>query len=185
MAGGARPASRSGRRAASPPRARTRRAGQGDSRHILYQSLDKLRIVDIETGETRTVPLDLKWTPAVPTTRVVVHAGKLARHEGADAATNVDVIIDGNRITSVVPHADAQSHQAQVVDASNLTVMPGLTEFHSHLQKDFGERRAARGWRSASRRSAVPAIRPTRRSRIARPTRPACVPARASTAPAT
>jgi Tol biopolymer transport system component len=30
----------------------------GDSHHILYQSLDKLRIVDIETGETRTVPLD-------------------------------------------------------------------------------------------------------------------------------
>src|SRR5206468_500232 len=26
-----------------------------------------------------------------------------------------------------------------VVDASNLTVMPGLTEFHSHLQPDFGE----------------------------------------------
>ena len=25
-----------------------------------------------------------------------------------------------------------------MVDASNLTVMPGLTEFHSHLQKDFG-----------------------------------------------
>ena len=26
---------------------------QGDSRHILYQSLDTLRILDIETGETR------------------------------------------------------------------------------------------------------------------------------------
>jgi hypothetical protein len=25
-----------------------------------------------------------------------------------------------------------------VVDASDLTVMPGLTEFHSHLQKDYG-----------------------------------------------
>src|SRR6266446_9128050 len=50
---------------------------QGDSRHILYQSLDKLRIVDVETGDTRTIPLDLKWTPAVPTTHVVIHAGKL------------------------------------------------------------------------------------------------------------
>ena len=38
---------------------------QGDSRHILYQSLDKLRIVDVESGETRTVPLDLQWTPAI------------------------------------------------------------------------------------------------------------------------
>ena len=33
---------------------------QGDSRHILYQSLDKLRIVDVETGDTRTIPLDLR-----------------------------------------------------------------------------------------------------------------------------
>ena len=28
--------------------------------------------------------------------------------------------------------------KAEVVDASDLTVMPGLTEFHSHLQKDYG-----------------------------------------------
>ena len=48
-------------------------------------------------------------------------------------------MIDGNRITSVVPHADANHAGRQVVDASNLTVMPGLIEFHSHLQKDFGE----------------------------------------------
>ena len=32
-----------------------------------------------------------------------------------------------------------------MVDASNLTVMPGLTEFHSHLQKDFGEAQG-RAW---------------------------------------
>src|ERR1700716_2847421 len=37
----------------------------GDSRRLLYQSIDKLRIVDIETGATETVPLDLTWTPAV------------------------------------------------------------------------------------------------------------------------
>ena len=110
----------------------------GDSRHILYQSLDTLRIVDIETGETRTVPLDLKYTPAVPTTHLVVHAGKLVDMKSPTARANVDVVIDGNRITSVVPHADA-NHSGQVVDASNLSVMPGLTEFHSHLQPDFGE----------------------------------------------
>ena len=55
----------------------------GDSRHILYQSLDKLRIVDIETGDVRTVPLDLKYTPAIPTGRLVVHAGKLVDMKSA------------------------------------------------------------------------------------------------------
>ena len=118
---------------------------QGDSRHILYQSLDKLRIVDIETGETRTVPLDLKWTPAVPTGHVVVHAGKLIDMKSATPRTNVDVIIDGNKITSVVAHAEANHASGQVVDASGLTVMPGLVEFHSHLQPDYGESQG-RAW---------------------------------------
>ena len=118
---------------------------QGDSRHVLYQSLDKLRIVDIETGETRTVPLDLKYTPAVPTGHIVVHAGALVDMKSPQARTNVDVLIDGNKIVSVVPHADANHAGGHVVDASNLTVMPGLIEFHSHLQPDFGEA-AGRAW---------------------------------------
>jgi hypothetical protein len=51
--------------------------------------------------------------------------------------TNVDITIDGNRIVSVAAHSDAAHVKARVVDASALTVMPGLTEFHSHLQKDY------------------------------------------------
>ena len=119
----------------------------GDSRHILYQSLDTLKIIDIESGETRTVPLDLKYTPAVPTTRTVVHAGRLIDMKTPAARTNVDITIDGNRIVSVVPHAAANHAGRQVVDASNLTVMPGLVEFHSHLQKDYGEAQG-RAWLS-------------------------------------
>ncbi len=116
----------------------------GDSRHILYQSLDTLRIIDVETGEVRTVPFDLKYTPAVPKGRITVHAGKLVDMKSPALRSNVDIVIEGNRITSVVPHA-AGNHAGQVVDASNLTVMPGLVEFHSHLQKDFGEA-AGRAW---------------------------------------
>src|SRR5262249_28612 len=115
---------------------------QGDSRHILYQSLDKLRIIDIETGETHTVSFDLKYTPAVPRARIIVHAGKLVDMKSPVEKSNVDIVIAGNKITSVVPHADSNHAAAagtQVVDASNETVMPGLVEFHSHLQPDFGE----------------------------------------------
>src|SRR3954471_12543596 len=117
---------------------------QADSRHVLYQAMDKLRIVDVESGDTRTVPLDLKYTPAIPTTRLLVHAGKIVDMKSAASRANVDIVIEGNKITSVVPHADA-NHTGQVVDASNLTVMPGLIEFHSHLQPDFGES-AGRAW---------------------------------------
>ncbi|MBY0497034.1 MAG: amidohydrolase family protein [Cyanobacteria bacterium] len=120
---------------------------QGDSRHILYQSLDQLRIIDVETGETKTVPFNMTWTPAIPKTRVVVHAGKLLDMKSPTLRSNVDVIVTGNKITSVVPHAAANHLKAEVVDASNLTVMPGLTEFHSHLQKDYGAAQG-RAWLS-------------------------------------
>src|SRR6266581_704351 len=45
--------------------------------------------------------------------------------------------------------AIAGRHHAggQVIDASHLTVMPGLTEFHSHLQPNFGEAQG-RAWRA-------------------------------------
>ncbi len=116
-----------------------------DSRTILYQSLDKLRTVDIETGATHTIPFDLKYTPAIPTARVVVHAGRLVDMKSPNAREEVDVVIQGNKITSVAPHTNAAHANAQVVDASDLTVMPGLVEFHSHLQKDFGESQG-RAW---------------------------------------
>lgn len=118
---------------------------QGDSRHILYQSLDQLKIVDIETGETRTVPLNLTWTPAIPKTRTVIHAGRLLDMKTAAPRTNVDITVVGNRIVAVAAHTAANHAKATVVDASNLTVMPGLVEFHSHLQKDFGEAQG-RAW---------------------------------------
>ena len=57
-------------------------------------------------------------------------------------------MIEGNRIKSVAPHsAGLSTNGATVVDAtaSNLYVMPGLIEYHSHLQKDFGEAQG-RAW---------------------------------------
>ncbi|HXG90025.1 MAG TPA: amidohydrolase family protein [Vicinamibacterales bacterium] len=136
------PVSRSGAPLGPPRRVTSESAHapswQGDSRHILYQSLDTLRIVDIETGETRTVPVDLQWTPAIPTGRVIVHAGQLIDMTAPVVRRDVDVIIDGNRISRVVAHNAANHAGGTLVDASQQTVMPGLVEFHSHLQKDFG-----------------------------------------------
>ena len=117
----------------------------GDSRHILYQSLDKLRIVDIETGDRKEVPLDLTYTQDIPQGRIVVHAGTLLDMKSPVARTGVDIVIEGNRIRSVEPHAVRHHSGGQVIDAADLTVMPGLVEFHSHLQKDFGEAQS-RAW---------------------------------------
>ena len=112
---------------------------QGDSRHILYQSFDKMKIVDILSGESREVPVDLKYTLDVPKGRLIVHAGRLVDMKGPTPQTDVDIVIDGNRITSVSPHSASLHQTGQVVDASTLTAMPGLIDWHTHLQPDFGE----------------------------------------------
>jgi Tol biopolymer transport system component len=117
----------------------------GDSRHILYQSLDRLRLIDIESGEMRDVPVDLKYTQDVPKGRIVVHAGTLVDMKSPGPRSNVDIVIEGNRIRNVEPHNAARHNGAQVIDASGLTAMPGLIEFHSHLQPDFGEAQS-RAW---------------------------------------
>src|SRR4029079_6418018 len=44
----------------------------GDSKRILYQGLgNQLKSVDIETGEVKTIPLDLKYTPDIPKGHIV------------------------------------------------------------------------------------------------------------------
>lgn len=107
-----------------------------DNRHVLYQSNDKLRVMDLETGETTTVRLDLSYQVYVPKTHLVVHVGKLVDGISKTARNNVDIVIDGNRITSVGPHV---AGRAGTIEAPELTAMPGLIESHSHRQSDFGE----------------------------------------------
>jgi len=55
------------------------------------------------------------------------------------ARTNVDIVIEGNRIRSVQPHASALHSEGRVVDATDLTAMPGLIDWHTHLQSEYGE----------------------------------------------
>ena len=111
----------------------------GDSKSILYQSNDKLRLVDVATGRSRDVPFDLTYTKAFPAERYVIHAGRLVDMKSDAARENMDVVINGGYIESVEPHRDATHNGVRVVDAGARTVMPGLIEYHSHMQKDLGE----------------------------------------------
>jgi Tol biopolymer transport system component len=120
----------------------------GDSKHILYQSMDKLRLVDLESGIAREVPADLSYTPGIPTERYVVHAGSLVDGIAKSARKDVDIVVEGNRIKSVSAHSAAAHAGMKVIDASKFTVMPGLIESHSHLQADLGslDHRAWLSW---------------------------------------
>jgi Tol biopolymer transport system component len=108
----------------------------GDNSHVLYQANDKLRLMDLETGETQTIPLDLNYQVYVPKTHMIVHVGKLVDGISKTARNDVDIEIEGNRIKSVGPHV---AGRAATIEAPDLTAMPGLIESHSHRQSDFGE----------------------------------------------
>ena len=113
-------------------------AWSGDGRTLLYQATDGLRLVNIADGAVTRVDVPLTWTQRHPSRRIVVHAGRLWDGTAETARANVDVIIDGHRITRVVPHA-AQWHRDSVVDAGAYTVMPGLVDAHAHEGFGVGE----------------------------------------------
>lgn len=109
-----------------------------DSRTILYQSSDKLKAIDTETGVIREVPVDLTYRLANPTGRTVIHVSNLVDSVHDETQHDKDIVIEGNRIAAIRDH-DPALHQAEhFVDGTGLTAIPGLIEHHAHLQKDFG-----------------------------------------------
>ncbi len=129
---------------AGPPRRLTSESADslswtGDSHRILYVSMDKLRLVSVDDGKIQDVPLDLTWQPKKPQGRKVIHAGRLFDGKSDALRSDIDIVIEQNRIRSVEAHR-ADLHTGEVVDASGLTVMPGLIEIHSHFRKDYGQK---------------------------------------------
>ncbi len=100
-----------------------------DAHTLLYLSGGRLRRTTVDGGRPVPVPLDLPYARAVVREHRVVHAGRLwdgvAQHLRAD----VDIVLDGARIAAVRPHDPAGRTD---VDASGLTVMPGLIDAHNH-----------------------------------------------------
>ncbi len=103
----------------------------GDSKHIFYMSVDKMKLASADNGSVQEIPCDLTWTEDIPTGRLVIHAGRLVDGVHQTERTDVDIVVEGNRIRSIEPHR-AGPVTGKVVDASNETVMPGLIESHGH-----------------------------------------------------
>ncbi len=114
----------------------------GDSRQLLYLSNGRLRLVPADGGRPSTVPLTLSWTTAAPRGRTVIHAGRMWDGRSRRLREDVDVV-EGNRIVDVRPHRAGAGLAGRVVDASALTVLPGLTDMHVHAHlkgKSYGAR---------------------------------------------
>lgn len=115
-----------------------------DGRTLLYLSNGRLRLRTMDgasAGPARDVPWALQWRLAKPARVTVVHAGRMWDGVGDTLRENVDIVLHGNRIAAIEPHR-AQRAGVRWVDASALTVMPGLIDMHTH--REMGNQLGAR-----------------------------------------
>ena len=85
------------------------------------------------------LPLPLAAQTSTPTERrVLVRAGRLVDMVTDGAKADQGILITGDRITRVGPYAEvaASAGNAQRVDLSKLTVLPGLIDAHTHVFLD-------------------------------------------------
>jgi Tol biopolymer transport system component/imidazolonepropionase-like amidohydrolase len=105
----------------------------GDSNTILYLHNGELHKIDRTTARITIVHISLTYKQKLPAGELLIHAGNLWKGEGSQELHNVDLLISGNRIVSIQPHSDHSAYSgARIIDASSLTVMPGLWENHAH-----------------------------------------------------
>ncbi|MGY0488835.1 amidohydrolase family protein [Streptomyces sp. WG-D5] len=115
-----------------------------DGRRILYVGAGRLRLLDVAKGTARTVriPLDHRRPRPADT---VVHAGRFWDGAGSGVRDDVDITVEGGRVTAVTPHrAGSGKGGATHIDASDQTVIPGLFDAHTHpWQSTYGGRQTA------------------------------------------
>ncbi len=116
----------------------------GDSKSLVYQSLDRLKKINVETGRIEEIPVQLEWQPEKVTGSLIVHAGRLFDGKSQDYQRDVDIVIEGSRVKEIRPH-NPSLHTGNVIDAGDKTVIPGLFEMHGH-QSIIGGEKLGRIW---------------------------------------
>ncbi|HEY6880366.1 MAG TPA: hypothetical protein VI299_20220, partial [Polyangiales bacterium] len=74
----------------------------------------------------------LDATEAQHPSRVLIHAGKLVDGVSADVQTDVDLLIESDRVVAVGRSLQAKE-PVRHVDLRAFTVLPGLIDVHTHL----------------------------------------------------
>ena len=118
----------------------------GDSSQLLYLSNGRLRLVPAAGGRPQTVHMRLTWANTAPRGRTVIHAGRMWDGASRQLRRDVDVVVEGHRISAVEPHRHDHRDDrggARLVDARDSVVIPGLIDLHHHREMQgysYGDR---------------------------------------------
>ncbi|MEV1289072.1 amidohydrolase family protein [Micromonospora sp. NPDC049679] len=99
-----------------------------DARTLLYLSNGRLRRTDLAGSRPQTIRLDLSWRRAQVREHVTIHAGAVWDGRSTTLRRDVELVLEGSTIAQIRPHRGGRVN----VDASELTVMPGLIDAHNH-----------------------------------------------------
>jgi imidazolonepropionase-like amidohydrolase len=95
------------------------------------------------TAIALTIATSLAAQPTTPAAerRILVRAGRLIDAASDGAKVDQGILITADRITRVGPYADVSTSagNAERVDLSRFTVLPGLIDAHTHVFLDGGE----------------------------------------------
>lgn len=115
----------------------TGQSWSADSRWLLVNAGNLMHLFDMRSGQSRRLALPLTWRgyrePGVTTIR----AGLLVDGVASSARADMDIVVADGRIRAIHPHG-TRAPEGRYVDASGLTVMPGLVDTHQHLIKEYG-----------------------------------------------
>lgn len=108
----------------------------GDSEWLLYLNNGQLKKVKRDGSETQEVPVNLTYQPDRPSGRTVIYVGQMWDGTSSEVHEDVTIEVVNDRIKNVTP--DSEPPSGNYVDASDLTVIPGLIDSHVHYT--YGER---------------------------------------------
>lgn len=92
----------------------------------------------------RFVPLLLLCASGVFAQKTLIHCGSLIDGKSNAPASQVTVVVEGNKITAIQTGFTKPGKDDKVIDLSKKTVMPGWIDLHVHLESETSKDAAVR-----------------------------------------
>lgn len=106
---------------------------------LTYLDLDGIQSLDPDSAEVKTWPLALQWKIPSQDDELVIQAGRVFDGVGTSYRRHMDIHVRGQRIVAVVPRGSLPN-TGRVIDAQDLTIVPGLIDMHAHQSAVWGEK---------------------------------------------